>query len=84
MKIYLYAIKDRQMNAFMAPIALPTTGVAIRMLRDQVNDTNNALFKHPSDYSLWQLGHYDDATGEITNEQEKIAEADNYTENQFV
>jgi len=82
MKTGIYAIMDRQMNAFMAPAAIPTDGMAIRQFIDKING-QNPMSQHPDDYSLWRLGYFDDQTGEMINEKEKLGEAANFVKKQL-
>ena len=39
--------------------------MAIRSFSDAVQDQDSAFNKHPEDYSLWEIGEFDDQTGEI-------------------
>lgn len=82
MKTMIVAVMDRQMNAFAAPMAVPTRGIAIRSFSEEVNNPQSPLHKHANDYSLWQLGYFNDETGEMVNEKEKLGEATDYKQNQ--
>lgn len=65
MKLNIYALFDSQIAAFAQPYFSPTNGSALRAFSDHVNDKNSPVNKHPGDYSVYQLGSYDDQTGEI-------------------
>lgn len=81
MILQIFAIRDRQLNAYMQPFFAPTAGAATRSFRDIVNEQGHALNKHPEDYELWHLGEYDDNNGHITNgELKQIALAINLIE----
>jgi len=63
----IVSIHDQAINAYMRPWAVPHTGAALRNFGDEVNSKEpNDLNKHPSDYTLWDMAYYNDATGEIT------------------
>lgn len=59
------AVKDTAIDAFMRPFFVPAPGAAVRSFRDEVNRSaaDNEMFKHASDYHLYELGSFDDATG---------------------
>lgn len=69
MKSIIVAVRDQKSVSFTQPVTVPTRGSAIRSWGDQLNDPKNAdqeQYKHPEDFTLWQIGEYDDTTGEIT------------------
>lgn len=81
MILKIFAIRDRQLNAYMQPFFAPTSGAATRGFRDLVNEQGHQLNKHPEDYELWHLGEFDDATGKVMNgELTQIAIAINLKE----
>lgn len=63
MTLVMVAIKDRALDAFMRPFFAQTTGQAIRMFNDEINNSDSPMFKHPEDYDLYYLGIWDDKTG---------------------
>lgn len=65
MILKVFAIRDAKVEAFLQPFFSPTTPAAIRSVSDAVNDPQHQFAKHVSDYSLWELGEFDDQTGLI-------------------
>ena len=65
------SVKDLAAQAFGRPVFVPTAGVAVRSFRDEVNRdaADNDIYRHPSDYELYQLGTFDDSTGMIESIQ---------------
>lgn len=57
------AVYDRAVEAYGQPIFCRHVGEAIRSFTDEINRKESQFFAHPSDYSLFQIGHYDDETG---------------------
>lgn len=66
MKLYVCAVMDRKVNAFMNPMFFRTKGEATRSFMDAV--AGDAPFKkHAEDYIFCFLGMYDDSTGTFEN-----------------
>lgn len=63
----LFAIYDQAAKVYMRPYPAPSTGEAIRDFIDQVNEKGTPLNKHPEDYSLWEVGVFDDQDATITS-----------------
>lgn len=61
----IVAIRDKALEAFMRPFFTPAINAAVRDFQDSVRDTQIPMHKHPEHYSLWHLGRFDDATGNI-------------------
>lgn len=66
-KFVICVIRDSAADGFGLPVFFKTAGVAVRTFIDEVNRAaeDNALYRHPSDHTLWSLGEYDMATGEF-------------------
>ncbi|AXH78052.1 MAG: nonstructural protein [Microviridae sp.] len=64
----IYAVKDLAVQVFGTPFFVRAKGEAIRSFQDEANNTSSdsAIAKHPEDYELYILGHYDEQTGQIT------------------
>ena len=63
----IVSVKDTAAQAFGRPVFVPSSAVAIRSFRDEVNrkDSTDDLAKHPSDFDLYEIGSFDDSTGII-------------------
>lgn len=66
MKIIICSIYDIKVAAYQRPIFVPATGAATRMFTDEVNRADSEMNKHPEDYALYLLGHFEDETGKVT------------------
>lgn len=71
------AVRDSAMEAFLRPFFVPTTNMAARSFVDEVNRNaeDNAMYKHPDDYTLYCLGEFDEETGIFTNDAQVIMRA---------
>lgn len=65
MQLVICAIHDSAAGAYNRPFFLPSAGLAVRSFRDEVNRNaaDNPMFGHPDDFTLYQLGIFDDADG---------------------
>lgn len=68
MIIKLFAVFDSKAALFGQPFSDQQEGSAIRNFSDAVNDgsnPNNLWNKHPEDFSLFQIGEFDNNSGEL-------------------
>lgn len=65
MVLVMCAVKDRAMDAFMQPFAVPAVGLAVRGFRDEVCKAGTAMNGHPDDYDLYKVGEFDDGKGQM-------------------
>jgi len=65
MKHYIFAIYDAKAEAFITPFFLPTRAMAVRSFETAVNDPNSMICKYALDYSLFELGTFDDTNGRV-------------------
>lgn len=61
----VFSVYDAKVEAFMAPFFCVTTGQAVRMFSDAIQDEKTNFCKHPEDFALFELGTFDDAGGQL-------------------
>lgn len=61
----IVAVKDRAIDAFGQPFFVHATGQAVRSFIDEVNNRESPFNAHPEDYDLYEIGSYNEDTGEI-------------------
>lgn len=66
MKLKLCSVYDSKTMVFNTPFFQLTTPAALRSFGDLANDPQSTVFRHPGDYVLYELGEFDDATGEVS------------------
>ena len=75
MKLKIYSIKDTKVG-FMQPFYQANQAVAIRAFNNAVNAKEiNNINQNADDMELWELGEFDDQTGEIKSEVKYIVKA---------
>lgn len=62
MKYKIVVVRDRAADTFGVPMFVASIGGAVRSFQDEVNRNaqDNAMFNHPEDFDMYELGVYDD------------------------
>lgn len=66
-KLLVYAVYDSKVQTYAQPFHMRTKGEALRGWQEVANDPNTQIHKHAEDFSLMELGEYDEQTGQFTN-----------------
>jgi hypothetical protein len=56
----IFSIYDQKARAYLPPFYMHQTEMAIRVFSDCINSDNHQFAKHPADYTLFELGTFDD------------------------
>ena len=77
MKLMMYAVYDRAAMAFLPPFFTNNEGLAVRGFADATNNPETQFFRHPQDFSLNELGNFDDNSGvfELLHEPKRVCTA---------
>lgn len=67
MKQVVVAVRDSAVDAYARPFFVPSTAVAVRSFRDEVNRAESPMHAHPGDYELFELGSFDEESGKFEN-----------------
>jgi len=65
----MFSFYDTKAGFFHTPFFFSHPGQAIRAAMDLGGDLSTTIGRHPSDYALYQLGEFDDQTGQATSSQ---------------
>lgn len=63
MQLKAYSLFDNKALQYHPPFFQHTDGAAVRMVGDLVADPQTMVGRHPGDYVLYCIGHYDDTNG---------------------
>ena len=68
MLMRMYSLYDSKTEAYIPPFYSKAKGDAIRQITQVINDANSKhdFAKYPEDFTLFELGVFDDSTGIIT------------------
>lgn len=72
MKLNIYAIYDSKIEAYMQPFFMRTKGEALRAWEELANDSKSNISKHPADFTLFEIGEYDDQTGAVKANEARV------------
>jgi len=72
MVVKVFAIYDSKSEAYMSPFFLQTKGQAMRAFADSVADPKTQFHNHPGDFTLFEIGEYDDQKGWLKSHEAKI------------
>lgn len=67
----VFSIYDSKAEIYNKPFIMATKGQAIRGFADLANDENIDIGKHPQDFTLFEIGEYDDERGIYTMHEAK-------------
>ena len=73
MIIKVYTVYDSKAECYLPPFYFKSTGEAVRAFSETVNQPTSTIGKHYSDYTLFEIGEYDDSSGMFSNYEPKIA-----------
>ena len=68
-----FSIFDSKLGKYFAPTFMPSRGIAIRQFSDQAMDENTPIGKHPADYTLFEVGQFDDDKGVLINHEANVS-----------
>jgi len=72
MKKKFYTIKDLKADYYHQPNLLRNKGEVLRAVGDAINSNKGELVSNLEDYSLFEIGEFDELTGTITAFESKL------------
>jgi hypothetical protein len=61
----IFTVFDAKAEIYLPPFYMHSKGEAIRAFQTSANDQNLQIGKYPEDFTLYEIGEYDDSTAEI-------------------
>ncbi len=65
MKFLAFSVYDKAAENYNTPQFFAAKGQAIRAFDDEANREDSPIHKHEEDYTLYQIGEFDDSTGQL-------------------
>lgn len=66
MILKVYSVYDSKAEAYLAPMFFGSKGQAIRSFGDACNNSEHEFSKHAEDYTLFELGEFNDSNCKFT------------------
>jgi len=73
MQLKVYSVYDSAVAAYGHPMNFVNRGAALRWFTDELANPQSMFARHPKDFTLFELGEYDDQNGVFTNNETKIS-----------
>ncbi len=67
LKLRLFTVYDTKAETYYPPFCAGHVAEALRIFSDLLSDPQSKLSKHPEDYRLFAVGHYDSLTGIVSS-----------------
>lgn len=61
----IFSVRDLKAEAYLQPFFSANTNTATRAFQDACRQADSPFAKHPEDYMLFELGLFDDVSGEV-------------------
>jgi hypothetical protein len=71
MKMQLYTIFDKQLEAYHQPFCLENDNIALRQFQNMAK-SESTIATNPEDYSLWHTATFETTTGETETFELKL------------
>lgn len=71
MLIAIFSVYDSKAEAYLQPFYSQNAGTAIRAMIQAAMDPEHNFHKFASDYTLFEIGAFNDSTGELVNLEAK-------------
>lgn len=73
MQLKMYSVYDCKAEAYHQPFYMRSKGEALRSWQQAVNDENTTFCKFPGDFTLFEIGEFDECTCKISMYEAKIS-----------
>lgn len=67
----VFSIHDEKAEAFLPPFILPNANMAKRVFADCINSDTHQFGSNPADFTLFELGQFDDSEGQFLLQRTK-------------
>lgn len=71
MKAHIYSIFDSCAGVYQKPFVGQSDGEVIRSFGDIAKDESHPIGQHPEHYSLWRIGSFNDADGQVIADEHR-------------
>lgn len=73
MKLKVYTVYDSKVEAYLPPFFMKNKGEVLRAWETTVNDPQSNMCKFPADFTLFEIGEFDDQSGVVSMYEAKVS-----------
>lgn len=73
MKVKVYTVFDSKSELYLPPFYRRNKGEALRSWEASCNDPESQFSTYPADFTLFEMGEFDDVSGEFTLAPAKVS-----------
>lgn len=73
MNFKAFSVFDQKAECYMLPFFMGTKGQAIRSFQDCLKNQEHQFSKYPEDFTLYEIGEYDDSKALLSPHDKKIS-----------
>lgn len=77
MILKMYTVLDDKTDAYLTPFFCRARGEAMRNFMAAVSDPEHQFHKYAADFSLWEIGEWDDSNGLVVPSVDENGHIDN-------
>lgn len=71
--VKLFTVYDSKAEAYMHPFVMRSRGEALRAWESEVNNEQSNFSRFPADFTLFEIGVFDEASGSVTMYESKVS-----------
>ena len=72
-KLKAFTVYDSKAEAYLAPFFTQSRGLALRSFTDAVNTKDHSFNRYPSDFTLFEIGEFDEEAGRLVPHQALVS-----------
>jgi len=73
MNLKIFTVYDSKLEAYLQPFVMQSKGQALRAWIDTIQDQSTQFNKHPADFTMFEIGEWNQITGEIIKHPVKLS-----------
>lgn len=73
MKAKIVTVYDSKVEGYSNPLSWRSRGEAVRSFQEAVNSPDHQFSKYPMDFSLMEIGEFDEETGRLTAHEKPVS-----------
>lgn len=69
----MFTVYDSKVEAHLPPVLFQTKAEFLRVIGSNINDPNSQIGKYPEDFTLFEIGTWDEQKGVVTMHKSSIS-----------